>query len=330
MRLHRSLFLLALLAGAALHAQQPPADHQAQPSSPDGQQPAAATTAAEPLPDINALMHEVETNQRKVDAAARDYTYHVHSENTDMDKGGDPKKTTVIDAESLTIDGVRINRTVARNGKPLTPEETSKENDRIDKEVAKAKEHEAELASKGKATDSQGDQELTLSRILELGSFSNIRPGVYAGRPVWLIDYTGDPNAKTHNEIENAFHDLTGTVWIDQADHVLVAGHGVFAKDFKIGFGLLLDLHKGTQFDFRFTRIGDTWLRSTIDGTGSARYFLFGGFNGHLHIETSNYKRFHTDVKILPSNHLVGPDGQPLPTPGAANTPPPPETPAQP
>jgi len=285
------------------------------------QQPAPTPDAAatRPLPPIRELLLDVERNEKSSEAARKDYTYHVHSEQQDLDSKGGVKKTITIDSESVTIDGVRVDRTVARDGKPLTPEEAKKENDRIDKQVAKAKERRAKNESKGEDTDTRGDAILPASRILELGNFANPRRVDLDGRPTVVFDFAGDPNAKTRNEFEGIVRDIVGTVWIDEQDRVLVRGEGHFLNDFKIGGGLVLNVHKGLSFDFRTTKINnEVWLPVSVDGQGSARILLVDKVNGRFRFVTSDYRKFHTRSTIIESNRLIGPDGQPLPEPPAA------------
>jgi hypothetical protein len=267
----------------------------------------------QPLPPTTQLLLDSERNQKAAEAASKDYTYHVHTEQQELDHNGNIKKTITTDSESLTIDGVRIDRIVARNGKPLTPDEAQKENDRIDKEIAKAKARRAKLAGKGEDTDARGDQILTVSHILELGTFSNPRRIDLNGRPTIVLDYTGDPNAKTRNESEKVFRDLVGTAWIDEQDRILVRGQGHFLHDFKIGGGLVLNVHQGFSFDFNATHItGNIWLPTTIDAQGSARILLVDSINGRFHLTASDYRKFSTSTTIIPSNRLIGPDGQPI------------------
>ena len=227
---------------------------------------------------------------------------------------GNLKKTTTTDSESLTIDGIRVNRVTARNGKPLTPDEAQKESDHLDKEVAKAKEHREKRAAEGRETNARGDDLLTASRILELGTFSNPRRVSLNDRPTIVLDYAGDPNAKTRNDAEKAFRDLVGTVWIDEQDRVLVRAQGHFLHDFKLGGGLLLNIHQGLAFDFTATHIADNiWLPATLNAQGSARLLLLDNINGRLHLTTSDYRKFHSSSTIIETNRLIGPDGQPLP-----------------
>ncbi len=266
-----------------------------------------------PLPDPRALLLDVERNDRRFEALRKDYTYHVHLEQQQLRGDGSVKKSEVSDSESLTIDGVRVDRVVARDGKPLTPSEQAKENERIDKQVAKAKERQAKATGKGQQTDARGDTILSAARILELGRFSNERRVDFAGRPTIVLDYAGDPSAKTHTEFEAVVRDLVGTVWIDEADHVLVRGEGHFLNDFRIGGGLLADIRKGSSFQFEAKRVNDSvWLPATIDGHGSIRLLLFAGFNGRLHLVTSDYRQFRTSAKILPGQTVVDASGNPV------------------
>jgi hypothetical protein len=299
------VLLLLFAAATVTQAQEPP---QAPASTP------TTITLDAPLPDIRELLLDVERNQRAAEDARRDYIYHVHLVEEDFDKRGDLKKSKVTDSESLTISGVRIDRTVARDGQPLTADEQKKESERIDKEVAKAKDRRAKLDSKGKPSDTRGDEVVTASRILELGTFSNPRRVLLEGRPTIVADYAGDPSAKTHSPAETAIRDLVGTVWVDEQDHALVRGEGHMLNDFKIGGGLVLDVHKGFSFTFQTTKINnEVWLPAIVDARGSARILLFGGVNGHIHLTASDYRKFRTTSTIVGSSDALEPDNQPVP-----------------
>jgi len=314
----RCLALLLLLVSARAFAQETTS------STPDKPSP-----SAQDLPPISQLLLDVERNEKTTEAAARNYTYHVRLQQLELDNDGNLKKTTTTDSESITIDGIRVDRVVARDDKPLPPEEAAKESDRIDKEVVRAKARREKRESQGKETDSNGDPVLTASRILELGSFTNPRRVDLDGRPTIVADYNGDPNAKTHTEFEKAFRDLVGTVWIDEHDRVLVRAAGHFLHNFKIGGGLVVDIKEGSSFEIRYTRINnEVWLPTEATGQGKIRFLLFTGFNGRVHLHTSDYRKFHTKSTIIDSDRLVGPDGQPIPDP-APPQPPPSTTPPQ-
>jgi hypothetical protein len=311
----RALLVILLFTAAVARAQEP--------ASPQTPPPAPAADA--PLPDIRQLLLDVERHQKVAEEARKDYTYRVHLLDEDYNKDGSVKKTTITDSESVTIDGVLVNRVVARNGTPLTADEAKKEDERITKEVAKDKERREKLQDRGRATNSRGDEIITASRILELGVFSNPRRVDLNGRSTIVADYAGDPQAKTHNPAETIIRDLVGTVWIDEADHALAHGEGHMLNDFKIGGGLVLDVHKGFSFTFQSVKINnEVWLPGVIDAKGSARYLLFGGINGHIHLTASDYRKFRATSKIVGSSDALGPDDQPIPPATPPVSPPPP------
>jgi hypothetical protein len=308
------MLLLAILgmgAGAAATGQSAP-PQQSVPSL------AAATETVpdtKPLPQIPQLLQDVERNQKAAEALRKDYTYHVHFEEQELGSNDQVKKTIVTDSESLNLGGVRINRVVARNGKPLTPEEAAKESERIDKEVARDTERREKNQSKGESTDTRGDVLISASRILELGTFSNPRRVTLNGRPTIVVDFAGDPKAKTRNSAEGVIRDLVGTVWIDEQDRFLARAQGHFLNDFKIGGGLVADVKKDSAFEAQFIRINDeVWLPAEVNGHGRVRILLVSGFNGRIHLVTSDYRKFRTSSVIEAGGTIVQPDGSPLPS----------------
>lgn len=275
-----------------------------------------ATEELQPLPDIPTLMHEVEANQRKAEAVEKNYIFHSAATEQEVDGHGKPTKTTVTESDHYWLNGVPIRRMVKKDGKDLTAAELAKEDERIQKEAAKARERRDKGDASGKETDPDGHEEITVSRLLELGAFTHPRRVELSGRPTIVVDYTGDPHAKTRNRGEDVLRDMAGTVWVDEQDRMLARIEGHFVDNFKIGAGLIADIRKGTQFSAQLTKVNDeVWLISTIDGQGSARAFLFFSFNGRLHVVDSNYRKFRTTSTVLPGVTAVAPDAVPELTP---------------
>ena len=270
-----------------------------------------------PLPDIPTLMRQVEANQRASEALERDYIFREASHFDKTDSKDAVKKSDSRDFEIFWINGVRVARMLAKDGKPLSAEEAKKENDRIDSEVRKAKERRDKADAAGKETDSHGRDEITASRILELGAFSNPRRQQINGRDTIVVDYTGDPHAKTRNTAENAFKELAGTVWIDEQDKTLQHCEGHFDHDFKVGGGLVASVKQGTWFKFSTRKInGEVWLPDALEFDGHARYLLFFSINGHGSVHASDYRKFKATSTILPGVATVDPNApEPPPKP---------------
>jgi hypothetical protein len=266
--------------------------------------------AEKPLPDIPTLMRQVEANERAAEAIEKDYIYRVARHFDKLDSHQDVKESRDREVEIFWINGVEVARTLSRNGKPLTPDEANKENERIDSEVKKAKERRDRADAQGKETDSHGNDEITVARILELGTFSNPRREVVGGRDTIVVDYTGDPRAKTRNSAESAFRELAGTVWIDEQDKALQHCEGHFDRDFKVGGGLIASVKQGTWFKFSFRKINnEVWLPESLEFDGHARYLLFFSISGHGTVRSSDYRKFKATSTILPGVTTVDPAG---------------------
>jgi len=313
----RGLMLLVVLwGGTAVWAQDAPATAQ------------AADVENKPLPPIPELLKVVEQHQQRDEAVLLQYTYHVHHVMEEFDGDESVKKTTVTDSESFTVGGVRIQRVVARNGVPLTPDEAKKEKQRVDEEIAKAEKDKAKRDAK--VAEGKGNEAIiSASRMLELGTFSNERRVMLNGRPTIVLDYAGNRNVKTKNKSEDIVKDLVGTVWFDEADRVIARTQGRFLGDFKLGLGMILDIHKGLSFTFEQQKINnEAWLPKEFAGQGKASVgVVVFRVHGRTNTEMSDYRKFHTTSTIIGSNGVIGEDGKPVQPPAEPRTEPEPKTP---
>jgi hypothetical protein len=264
-----------------------------------------------PLPDINSLMEQVEAQQKRSLRTVKQYIFRsVHTEQ-DLDSHGAVKKTSTEERENFWVNGVFISKLLSRDGKPLSADELKKQSERIDKRIAEVQEREAKAAAEPPQKKRDTD-EVTFARFLELGAFSNPRRVTLNGRDTIAVDYNGDPQAKTRSLLEGAIHDLAGTVWVDEQDHALVRVGGHFFNDFKIGGGLLADIHKGSTFSAEWTKVNDeVWLPASFAGRGSARIALLISHSGAIETRDSDYRKFRATSTILPGATPVQPETPP-------------------
>src|SRR5208282_1807557 len=159
-----------------------------------------------PLPDIRRLMQEVQDHQRQLDKVRESYTYTSMQTTQDIDANGQVKKTETEEGEDFFVNGHVIERTVKKNGRPLSDHDQQKETERVTKLVEKA-----EKTPPGQPLE--GPQ-ISISRVLEIMDVSNERRETYRGRPTIVFDFVGRKDAKTHGLAEDASKKLKGTLWI--------------------------------------------------------------------------------------------------------------------
>jgi len=282
-------------------------------SVPAARADAAASSPApdRPLPDINSLMEQVEAQQKTSLRTVKQYIFRSSHTEQDLDSHGAVKKTSTEERENFWVNGVFISKLLSRDGKPLSADELKKQSERIDKRIAEAQEREAKAAAEPPQKKRDTD-EVTFARFLELGAFSNPRRVTLNGRDTIAVDYNGDPQAKTRSLLEGAIHELAGTVWVDEQDHALVRVEGHFFNDFKIGGGLLADIHKGSTFRAEWTKVNDeVWLPASFAGRGSARIALLINHSGAIESRDSDYRKFRATSTILPGATPVQPETPP-------------------
>jgi hypothetical protein len=270
----------------------------------------AKTTEQRPLPDIPTLMRAVEANERTSEAVKKNYIFRSVQTEEHSDGHGGVKKTETREYDEFWVEGVPVQRMIKKDGKELSESEKKKQDEEIDKEVAKAKERRAKADAKGKETSPRGDDEITVSRLLELGSFTNARRLQMNGRDTIAVDFAGDPKAKTRNRGEDVIRDLVGTAWVDEQDKVLVKVQGHFLNNFKIGGGIVANIQKGTSFGMEQRKVNDeVWLPALLEGQGEARALLLFKFDGSLRAVESDYRKFRATSTILPGLSAVEPVG---------------------
>ena len=306
MRLLLAPALLALLS-ATMHGQNaPPASAPtpapARPLPSAAPLPSSVTpAAAAPLPDAVTLLRDVEQKQKEGEQILKEYTFRSVTVTDEIDGKGAVRKSETEEREFSVMDGVPLARLLRKNGHDLSAGEQAKEEARLQKEIATAKEKRAKAAEKGKQVDERGDDEISLSRILALGSFSHERRAIWAGRSTIVLDYAGTADAKTHSTFEKVFKDLTGTVYIDEATHGLAHFDARFPNTFRVGGGLIASVSSGTHFAYTASLVnGEIWLPAELTGEGSFRFLLLVHFNGRMRSTFSGYRKFHVSGRVLP------------------------------
>jgi hypothetical protein len=254
----------------------------------------AANGASEPaaLPDAATMLREVEAHQKQLDKMRENYTFRAVQTTRQLDGSGNTKKVETEEHEVFFVNGERVQKLVRKDGKDLTPEQARKEQDRVNKEVLK-------ISRPGYSNPDK--DEITVSRLLQIVTFSRPRRVRLNGRDTIAFDFAGDPHAKTHGRGEDALKKVSGTIWIDEADREVSRMSATLDENYHVGFGLLASVAKGSNvvFDQGLIR-NEAWLPTAIALHLQARAFLVAGFRAEIDIRFDEYKKFQTDAVQQP------------------------------
>jgi hypothetical protein len=258
--------------------------------------------SGEPLPDIRALLEQLQQNEDKVEELLDTYSYVQKSTKRELGKDGVLRETESETRQLSFYKGYRISRVTARNGKPLTEKQQQDEDEDAEKRVEEiektiAKREKEEL--KGGPPREDG-QRVSIAEVLRASNLVNPRRERFRGRGVIVFDFEPNPNFNFKNakSFLKFFGKTAGVMWIDEQDKQVARLEAYLADSFNVGGGVLAKLRKGASFVLEQQRVNDEiWLPSVADINLSVRVLLVSGVNVNQKIESYDYRKFSTEVK---------------------------------
>jgi hypothetical protein len=242
-----------------------------------------------PLPNATELMQRALANEKKLAAEQERYECRVTDESAEMDSKGKVKKTETEVKDQFFVNGIAIERTLSKNGKSLTPDQTKKEDDRVMKQTVKY----SNQATAKKENDKGNQQMMDIMAAMML---TNGRRQMVKGRSVLLYDIVPNPKFQARNMEQRFAQVMTGSMSIDEQTGELIDLNIKSVKDLKIAAGLLANLHKGFWLHVHDQPQSDgVWLTDLAEGSGDARaalffhpYFRFKETTGDCHLYTTS------------------------------------------
>lgn len=259
------------------------------------------------LPDLKALFKEIDDNQKAIDKLRENYAGTRVEQESEFEKDGKLKKPEIKEYNFFYLDGDEVSTLVKKDGKPLSPEEQKKENDKTQKEIANIQKHHAEKEAKEakeKAKEEKAKEEgkkdsddPDIETFLRSCQFVNPRRERFRGQDVLVFDFEPNPEYKPRNLVEKVVSKLAGVIWVDEQAHDVARLEAYFTGDFRFAGGLLANLHKGTSFVFEQAYINnEVWLPTYMEAHVGVRLLLLKGFDFNMVTRYSDYKKFNVET----------------------------------
>jgi len=222
-----------------------------------------------PVPDGQEMKRRVMSAMKTSEKDLENFSCMVRDEGQELNSDGSIKKQESSLKEQFFVKGVEIDHTLEKNGRPLSPAEAKKEQQKVDKEVRKYSD--PKQAEKSRAHDEKEvDVFLRAVRLSSGRRTSNFK------RSILMYDLSGDPAFHPRNLEERFAESLNGRIWIDEESGMVAELRFETIKDVKLGGGLVANLHKGFWLHLIQERQPDgVWITKSVDGSGDARAALF-------------------------------------------------------
>lgn len=254
------------------------------------------------IEEIQPLIRAVAEKDIANDVKQRDYTYFQREEEHKLDGEGKEKSQETRSYEIMMLYGQQVRRLIARNDKPLSAQESAKEEKKIQEVMHKREQETPEQRGKRlqKEIRDREEQRAFVREIADAYNFRLLGTETRDGRETYIID--ADPRPGFHPHLKDARYlpKFRGRIWIDSAETQWVKLE-VEAID-TVSWGLFLArLHKGSWISIELTHVNEeVWLPKSVSLKLSARVALLKNYNVIEDVSYRDYKKFRSDTKIVP------------------------------
>jgi hypothetical protein len=249
--------------------------------------------ASQPLPDIKQLLSDLQENQKQVESLEDQYSCTENEEVRVLGKNGRVKKSILKEYEDFYLGGQLVRRVVKKDGRPLSPGEQKKEDSRVEKRI---REYEKKKGKEGEGAAKKKEPK-DVSTFLRISIFTHPRWEEYRHHNVIAFDFVPNPDYRPQDKMEDLFHKLAGTLWVDDQSREGVRLEAHLSDTFKLGGGILASIHKGGSLVLEQARTNEeVWLPTSIEIHISARALLFASLFGDYTSRFSDYKKFRVET----------------------------------
>jgi hypothetical protein len=269
----------------------------------------AAWAQDRPLPDLTTFLANVRERLQPDEARQSAYMYTETARRTLLDGRGRPKSEVVSLSESypgLGPTARRWERPIVRDGKRVSEAELKK----LDAERYKeAEQYARDLKNPAKVREmarerekQQAEAKAAVDDAFHVLAVTMVRRESVNAVDAIVLAFTPRPNVSASTRSGRALQAFSGTAWIGESDYELIKIEVEAIKLFRVGFGLVASLGKGSRASFERRRVdSDEWLpvRATYDIAG--RLMLFKGLRERASIEYSDYRKFGVDTSAVVS-----------------------------
>ena len=250
----------------------------------------------DPLEIVRRSVEQDRLNFRR----ANDYSYVQHTEQRELDEQGRVRKVESRTFDVIVIDGEPYQKLIARNGKPLGEAEARKEQEKLDRELARRRNEDPARRSRRLSEEEKRRMEGRefAREIPEAFRFRLAGEERLEGRPVWIIDAEPKPGYRGKAKRADLLSKFRGRLRIDQQDYQWVRVEAETIAPVRFGW-VLARLDPGAKMVFEQRRVHDeVWLPSRAHIQLSARLALVRKLRGEVEVLWRDYRKFRTDSRI--------------------------------
>jgi hypothetical protein len=251
---------------------------------------------------IRDLIRQAAEKDLLNDKKLHDYTYVQREEKHNLNGKGELQSTEIRTYDVMMLYGEQVRRMVSKDDHPLSDKDAGKEEEKIQKIIDKGKnENDGDRKKRlEKEEREREDDRKFVSEVADAYNFRLVTVEPLNGRDAYVIDADPRPGFQPKLRDAKMLPNFRFRVWIDIAESQWVKIDIQCIETASFGW-ILARVHKGSNIVIELTRVNeDVWLPKHVALKLDARIALFKGLNIDEDATYRDYKKFRTEIKIVP------------------------------
>jgi hypothetical protein len=252
---------------------------------------------------FKSLVQRVAENEKRNRLLEMSYVYEMTRQKFSLGNNSE-----VLEAESHTFEVTPLEdgdyrKLVKKDGKPLSEKEARKEQEKLDNNIRKH-------SSLSKSERENLEKKRTERRRKEaqlwdegLKAFDLVLSGEehLEGRKALIFTMTPRAGYIPRDPDLRILKIIKGKIWVDEVEAQINRAEIEFIEDFKLGAGFLAKVNRGSTLRVWQRKVNDeAWFPYHSEVVVNGRVLVFKGFNLKFVSDFANYRKFETQVNIVP------------------------------
>jgi hypothetical protein len=273
---------------------------------------AAQEKSGSPTDPKEIVRRSVEVDHHNFERAQK-YTCTQRQVIKHLDKHGNVKSTEIKTYDINYYYGEFYPRLVQIDDKPLSEKDQKKEDEKLEKFLAKhRKEDEEDRQTRQRKQEKEREEDRAFVRdVVNAYDFRLVGDDQVSGEDTWVIEAVPRKDFQPTQPHADILKKIKGRIWIEKKEYnwVKVEAEAIDT----ISFGLFLfRIHPGSRFVLETTHVNnELWALKRLYINGSARIALLKNEIAEQEEVFSNYKKFSTSITILPDMKEVPSEQKP-------------------
>jgi len=253
---------------------------------------------------VKSLAQRVAENEKRNRLLEMSYVYELTRQKFSLGNNSE-----VLESESHTFEVTPLEdgdyrRLLKKDGRPLSEKEARKEQEKLDESIQKRSrlsKSERENLEKKRSERRHKEEQLWDEGMkafdLALSGEENLD-----GRKTLIFIVTPRASYVPGNSDLKILKIIKAKIWVDEVEAQINKAEIEFIEDFKLGAGFLAKVNRGSTLKVWQRKVNDeAWFPYHSEVIANGRILVFKGFNLKFVSDFANYRKFETQVNIVPA-----------------------------